>query len=99
MPDHVKEEFQGLEESEQEAPEPAELGEIPITVIAATEPPIYASKELQELWLSVQQDFADDVANGRYVQANGASHYVHKDRPDLVIREIRDVVERIRSGG
>jgi pimeloyl-ACP methyl ester carboxylesterase len=97
MPQHVREELEGLEESEEEAPEPEDVGNIPITIIAATKPPVYASDELQQLWLSVQQEFADDVANGRYVQADGSSHYIHRDDPDLVIGEIGDLVERIRG--
>ncbi len=97
LPDHVREELRGLEESEAETPSPHELGEIPITVIAATKPPVYAPDELQALWLSVQREFADDLTNGRYVEAKGAGHYIHKDAPDLVIAEIRDLVTRVRA--
>jgi pimeloyl-ACP methyl ester carboxylesterase len=98
MPDHVREEFNGLEESEAEAPDPEDLGDIPITVIAATEPPPYAPEELQQLWLGVQNGFASDLANGHYVQADGAGHYIHRDDPELVVEEIRNLVDRIRLG-
>lgn len=97
LPDHVREELRGLEESEAETPGPQELGAIPITVIAATKPPAYAPDELQALWLSVQREFAEALANGRYVEAEGAGHYIHRDAPDLVTAEIRDLVQRVRA--
>ncbi len=97
LPDHVREELRGLEQTEAETPGPHELGEIPITVIAATKPPVYASDELQRLWMSVQREFAEALANGRYVEAEGAGHYIHRDAPDLVSAEIRALVERIRG--
>ncbi|MDH3217137.1 MAG: alpha/beta hydrolase [Candidatus Krumholzibacteria bacterium] len=98
MPDHVREELDGLEESEAESPTADELGNIPVTVIAATKPPVYAPDELQELWLSVQSEFASALSNGRYVRAAGCGHYVHRDDPELVIGEIRDLVVRVRGG-
>lgn len=97
LPDHVREELRGLEQTEAETPGPRELGAIPITVIAATKPPVYAPDELQRLWLSVQREFAEELANGRYVEAEGAEHYIHRDAPDLVIAEILMLVERIRG--
>jgi pimeloyl-ACP methyl ester carboxylesterase len=98
MPDHVREELRGLEESEAELPEPEELGNIPITVIAATDPPPYAPAGLQELWLEVQRDFASRLANGRFVLAEGTGHYIHRDDPDLVIREVSYIIDLVRAG-
>ena len=97
LPEHVREELQGLEVTEASLPDPEELVGIPVTVIAATKPPSYAPDGLQEVWLGVQRDFANRLAEGRYVQANGAGHYVHRDDPSLVIQEITRMVAEIRK--
>jgi hypothetical protein len=49
-------------------------------------------------WLRLQREFAGEVANGRYLQADAAGHYIHKNMPDLVVREIKAVVEAVRNG-
>lgn len=97
QPDHVREEMAGLEETELQAPEPEELGDLPVTLIAATEPPAYASDEIQEVWLDVQREFAAGLVNGRYVVAEGSGHFIHQDDPELVVTEIRRMVEQIRA--
>lgn len=89
MPSHIKAEILGLELSEDQAPTPQELGDLPITVITATKPPPGAPKKAQSLWIRVQQEFARQLENGNFVLAQGGGHYVHKDNPELVIREIR----------
>ncbi len=47
--------------------------------------------------MSVQREFAEDLANGRYVEAEGAGHYINRDAPDLVIAEIHDLIQRVRG--
>ncbi|NIS75621.1 MAG: hypothetical protein GTO08_10155 [Deltaproteobacteria bacterium] len=37
------------------------------------------------------------LKNSRYVQADGSRHYIHRDAPNLVVREIRSQVEVARS--
>lgn len=92
MPSHIKAEILGLEKSEHQAPSPQELGDIPITVITATKPPPGAPKKAQPLWIQVQQEFVNELSNGTFVLAKGAGHYIHKDNPELVIREIQRLV-------
>lgn len=96
MPRHQKAEVRGMAATEAFAPRPQELGTIPVTVIAATEPQIGGSRRFQTLWLEHQRAFADAAANGRYVAAQRASHYVHRQRPGLVADEILRLVERAR---
>jgi pimeloyl-ACP methyl ester carboxylesterase len=42
-------------------------------------------------------NFARKLKNGRYMQADGSGHYVHRDAPNLVVRVIRSKVEVARS--
>ncbi|MDH3253796.1 MAG: alpha/beta hydrolase [Acidobacteriota bacterium] len=97
MPRHQKAEVKGIGETETFAPRPADLGDIPITVIAATEPQITGSRALQKLWLEHQEAFARAAANGRYIEAARSSHYVHRQRPGLVADEILRMLDLVRS--
>ena len=94
VPKHVQFEIRGLDKSEAITPDPAQLPDVPITVIAATIPPPGAPKGGGEVWLKTQRDFAGALQNGRYVIAHGAGHYIHKDQPALVSEEIRRLLER-----
>lgn len=59
---------------------------IPTTVIAADTPP-NALEEDNLAWKACQEAFGSLLGH-RYVLAENASHNVHQDDPDLVIREI-----------
>jgi len=96
-PAHVAAEMRGLADAEAQTPEPHELRSIPVTVIAATKPPLGGSAKIQEVWLEQQRRFADRLEHGRFVVAEGAGHFVQKDAPDLVIREILAMVDRVRD--
>ena len=71
---------------------------LPDTVITATRAfldpcdPELPCEALQATWIEVQTELAD-LIGARQVLAE-ASHYVHADDPDLVEREIRDLIER-----
>lgn len=95
MPSHQRLEVKGIDETESFCPRPQDLGRIPITLIAATEPQITSSRALQDLWMQEQQAFASGAAAGRYVEATGSSHYVHRKRPDLVVAEIRRLLDSL----
>lgn len=97
MPAHQRLEVKGIDETESFTPRPRDLGDFPITVIAATEPQITSSRALQDLWLEHQKAFADGAKNGRYVEATGSSHYVHQKKPGLVADEIKKMLNAVRS--
>jgi hypothetical protein len=39
------------------------------------------------------------VPNAKHITNTNSGHDIHKERPQLVIDEIREVVEAVRSGG
>ena len=97
LPRHQRFEAKGLDETERFTPRPQDLGAIPVTVIAATEPQITGSRALQDIWLQHQKAFADGAKAGRYVEATGSSHYVHKKQPRLVVDEIRRMLDSVQA--
>ncbi len=98
MPEHQRVEVLGIEKTEAEAPSASDLTDIPITLISATEPSVGLTRKAQDVWLETQSAFAREAPMGRYVEATGATHYVHKERPDLVISEIKLMLEQVRGG-
>ena len=71
---------------------------VPSTVITATRAfidpcdPELPCEALQETWIDVQTGLAE-IIGAKHVLAE-TSHYVHLDDPDLVVDEIRDLIER-----
>ena len=71
---------------------------MPTTVITATRSfldpcdPELPCEALQETWIDVQTGLAE-IIGAKHVLAE-TSHYVHVDDPDLVVDEIRDLIER-----
>lgn len=93
---HDKLEIRGIPETEDTAPLPSSFGTTPITVIASTVPPTGYSKKYQAHWITMQRNFAETLKNGRFVSALGARHKIHKDRPGIVIQEIRNMLEKVK---
>lgn len=87
---------------------PENLGDIPLVVLVAGQDagvapdnaPSEAAKTGQGLggsrWLSLQEELARLSTHSKLVVANGSSHYIHLDRPDLVIHSILELLEAIR---
>ncbi len=92
---HIRAEYDGGEATMSFVRDPAELGDLPITVLAAMRPGPGASAGSQQLWLEEQRAFADRALNARYVEVPDASHYIHRQRQDLVLSEIRALIDRI----
>jgi len=97
MDPHVRAELNGAEATMADLADPAQLGNLPVTVIVSTRPSVGASSQFQQLWMDEQQRFAAAVDNGRYVEASRSRHYIQRDQPDLVIAEIRAMIGRVRA--
>jgi pimeloyl-ACP methyl ester carboxylesterase len=83
----------GIDASEEMAPEPSEIASIPATVIVSTRAwPGDGGIEGFALWQEQQAAFARGFRTRRLVPAQGAGHYVHREQPALVAREIEALV-------
>ncbi len=56
------------------------------------------SPALEDAWATGQAELATLAAGGRHVIARRSSDYLQLDQPALVVRNIRRVVESVRSG-
>jgi pimeloyl-ACP methyl ester carboxylesterase len=115
-PAYVRAEIGGQAQWEVEGPAAGDLGDTPITMIAATVTPLPPPEQLARMaeaaraipnearvrdadaFRTALRDYAEAADDGRYVEATGAGHYVHRDQPQLVIDEIRTMLARVRTG-
>lgn len=66
---------------------PPPLGSLPLTVITA------GQQQLAD-WQEMQDELAALSADSVHIVAEGASHYVHLDAPEIVIQAVKDVARR-----
>ena len=80
------------------------FGDWPLIVLTAALPskvgtsPVEERKYLaeQSIWVEIQANLARLSTKGRQVVVHDARHTIHYDRPDVVIRAVREVVEEVR---
>ncbi len=96
FPPYLQAIARGWEETDEQLPTPAELGNMPITVIVADN---HGSglERLNEPFLRFQKEFIKGLPNGRLVEAHGSGHYVHQDKSKIVLKEIRLMVDRVKE--
>jgi pimeloyl-ACP methyl ester carboxylesterase len=58
--------------------------------------PTELSQRFEDQWSQMQEELVRLSTNGSRVVANGSTHYVQMDRPDLVIAAIRKVLDAAR---
>jgi pimeloyl-ACP methyl ester carboxylesterase len=76
------------------------FGDMPLTVIASTapNPQFGASAEaFQRFWVAQSEELARKSTRGVFIRAEGSSHHVHLDVPELVIEAVRAVVMQTRK--
>jgi pimeloyl-ACP methyl ester carboxylesterase len=76
------------------------FGDLPLTVIGASEPdPRFgeSAQAFRQFWNEESRTLVGKSENGRFVLAEGSSHHIHLDAPQLVIDEIQQMVINARN--
>lgn len=76
------------------------FGQLPLTVIGATEPdPRFgeASKVFRQFWNDESRKLAAKSERGRFILAEGSSHHIHLDAPQMVIEAIHEMLLESRK--
>lgn len=76
------------------------FGDLPLVVLAAGKPnPAFGevAGEYQNYWVGQSRALAERSTNGKFILAEGASHYLYLDVPDLVAESILSVVDEVRG--
>ena len=81
-----------------------DLGDLPLVVITAEQsiqkmnlPLDFPEEEMVEIWNALHVDLASRSTRGRRVIAEGSSHDVALDRPDVVIDAVLDILREVRN--
>src|SRR5262245_9345008 len=88
-------EFINLEASAVQLREAATLPHVPLTVISS--PPGQGDIEREEAHFELQADLARRGGSSVHLIAGGSDHFIQRNRPDVVIKAIHDVVDRART--
>ena len=84
-------EMAGLRESlNQAAVDRTRLGRKPLIVLTEGE-------RRMEFWHAMQKQFTELSDSSEWQVVNGAGHFIHQDKPDIVVDAIRRVVESARG--
>jgi len=78
----------------------ATFGDMPLVVLAAGKPnPAFGAVagEFQRYWVEQSRTLTDKSTKGTFVLAEGASHYLYLDAPELVAESILSVVDQVRA--
>jgi pimeloyl-ACP methyl ester carboxylesterase len=66
---------------------------VPITVIGSDHPPYEGADSA--LWKNCLKSFATEKPNRKYILATKTGHYVFRERPDVVVKEIISLYEDV----
>lgn len=79
-----------------------EFPAVPLTVITATHGFASACDDglpceaMQSVWMDLQDQYASLTPDARHIRVD-TGHYVHQEKPDLVVSEIDALIDRIGS--
>ena len=76
------------------------FGDMPLVVLVAGKPnPAFGevAEEYQRYWVEQSRALVDKSTNGKFILAEGASHYLYLDTPELVAESILSVVYEVRA--
>ena len=95
-----------LETIAAQASEVTSLGDRPLIVLAAGSPalevpegvpPEVVERMRKELWPDLQREAAALSTRGEFRLVEDAGHYIHHDRPEVVVAAVREVVSALRG--
>lgn len=84
------------------------LGDRPLIVLTATKPypkmmlaatglTLAEAAHMQAVWKELQADEAGWSTRSQHILVPDSGHYIQDERPDLVIKAVRDVVDAVRA--
>jgi pimeloyl-ACP methyl ester carboxylesterase len=98
-------EFDAFDKSAEEVPAAASLGSMPLIVLShdpkiGGKPgvlPAAIAEHSEIAWAQMQEELSHLSTSGKHIVAQGSTHYIQFDRPDLVTDAIRSVVDAVRN--
>jgi pimeloyl-ACP methyl ester carboxylesterase len=94
----VRGEVEAIEESDEQVRNAGSMGDVPLTVISHDVPDVFEgldaedANRAEDVWQEGQRALARLSTDSSRLVAEGAGHNVQFDRPDLVLREIEEMI-------
>jgi pimeloyl-ACP methyl ester carboxylesterase len=89
-----------FESSAQQVASIESFGTLPLTVMAAGKPnPMFgkSAERFQRFWIDESKDISSKSTRGCFVLIENSTHHIHRDAPQRVIAEIRQMLSSIRQ--
>ena len=83
-------------------PDYPDIPNIPVTVIASVKkyqnPSIlFFEDKARKMWAKLHSDWANAFPQGKAVLTDKSYHYPHHDEPEMVLKEITDLLSKVNS--
>jgi pimeloyl-ACP methyl ester carboxylesterase len=91
-----------LDESSAEVRAAHPLGNLPLLVLSRDPSNVLPAlppdvmKSANEVWQQLQKELAQLSTDSAHVIATGSGHYIHREKPDLFVATVRDLVAKLR---
>jgi len=87
--------------SKRPLPDYPQIPDIPVTVIASTKKydnpaVLFFTDKARQMWGDLQSEWANSFPQGKAVSTTNSYHYPQNDEPDMVIKEINELLARIK---
>nr|WP_211267756.1 hypothetical protein [Kangiella sediminilitoris] len=88
--------------SKRPLPDYPEIPDIPVTVIASVkiyeEPPLlFFTDKAREMWGELHKEWAESFPQGKAVLTENSYHFPKNDEPEMVIKEVVLLLNRIHN--
>jgi pimeloyl-ACP methyl ester carboxylesterase len=96
----VIDELENIELLTKEASKVSSFGDIPIVIITGTsatrnnDMPQEFREDMRIIWNELQEELLMLSTDSKHILATGSGHYVQLDQPEIVIRAIKELVEK-----
>jgi pimeloyl-ACP methyl ester carboxylesterase len=96
MPGSAADEYRAASTTMQQLRNAGPFPEVPLVVLTGMRK-LVEGPTFNRVWLDTQRELAHRSPQARHEVCESCGHYVHRDRPELVVRAIRDVVRDARA--
>jgi pimeloyl-ACP methyl ester carboxylesterase len=70
--------------------------EIPLVVLTAEKSSMFEIAKMQQKWLEFQNDLGKMSSRSVQMVVQGSGHFIHQDKPEIVVDEIKKMIYAIR---
>ncbi|MEW8508811.1 MAG: alpha/beta hydrolase [Candidatus Thiodiazotropha sp.] len=71
--------------------------DIPLVILTAEKSSLFEDREMRKKWLGFQRELAEMSSKSKHRVVAGSGHFIHRDRPQAVIKEITALIDEIRG--